>query len=179
MAHKVVAHFIDHTIVKGTSMDVDPGKRFCHVLTEDQGSVEVDLSQVKALYFVKDFGGRPEYNETGEAKDGDSRLRGSHQARITFQDGEQLSGLMNRYPPNRPYFFVLPMDPASNNVRILVNREAVVEMESLSNGPNQPAAAAPVAPEAKPKPATKRPKKTGWVFDGKGIKYVDAEPRRP
>ena len=90
-----------------------------------------------------------------------------------------MSGLMNRYPPNRPYFFVLPMDPASNNVRILVNREAVVEMESFSNGPNQPAAATPVARKAKPKPATKRPKKTAWVFDGKGIKYVDAEPRRP
>ena len=58
MAQKVVAHFIDHAIVKGTSMDVDPGKPQCHIRTPDQKTVEVDLSQIKALYFVKDFGGR-------------------------------------------------------------------------------------------------------------------------
>jgi hypothetical protein len=28
----------------------------------------------------------------------------------------------------RPFFFVLPADPASNNVRILINRAAVKRM---------------------------------------------------
>jgi hypothetical protein len=33
-----------------------------------------------------------------------------------------------RYPPVRPFFFVLPADARSNNVRVLVNRAAVKRM---------------------------------------------------
>jgi hypothetical protein len=174
MAQKVVAHFIDHAIVKGTSMDVDPGKSRFHVRTEDNQTKEVDLDQLKALYFVKDFSGKPNYTEAQEAKAGDSRLRGSHQVRLTFLDGEQLSGLMNRYPPNRPFFFVLPIDPASNNLRILVNREAVTGMQPVESA--EPSTG--TAQETKtPKAQTIRSRRTSWVFDGKEIRYVDVERR--
>jgi hypothetical protein len=171
MSQKVVAHFIDHAVVKGTSMDVDPGKPRCHVRTEDRQTVEVDLDQVKALYFVKDFAGRPDYNETQEPKEGDSRLRGSHQVQMTFQDGEQLSALMNRYPPNRPFFFVLPIDPSSNNIRILVNREAVATMEPLAADKAQP------SQTQTPNVQTARPRRTSWVFDGKEIHDVEGDRR--
>ena len=63
MLQKVVAHFIDHTIVKGTSADVDPKRPMCHIQTPERSVVEVDLKQVKALFFVKDFGGKPGYDE--------------------------------------------------------------------------------------------------------------------
>jgi hypothetical protein len=171
MAQKVVAHFIDHAIVKGTSMDVDPGKPRCHIRTQDQQTVEVDLDQLKALYFVKDFGGKPDYTEAHQPKNGDMRLRGSHQVQVTFQDGEQLSGLMNRYPPNRPFFFVLPIDPSSNNIRILVNRDAVASMEPLASEQAEP------SPSPKPNVQTARPRRTSWVFDGKEIRNVDADRR--
>jgi len=106
VAQKVVAHYVDHAIVKGTSMDVDPGKPICHVHTGDS-NVEIDLNDLKALYFVKDFAGKPKYDEEHAPTDGDIRLRGSHQVRIKFSDGEEIGGLMNRYPPNRPFFFLL------------------------------------------------------------------------
>lgn len=172
MAQKVVAHFIDHAIVKGTSMDVDPGKPQCHIRTPDQKTVEVDLSQIKALYFVKDFGGRPDYEEAQTAKPDDLRLRGSHRVQMTFVDGEQLSGLMNRYPPNRPFFFVLPIDPASNNIRILVNRQAVASM--------QPLEAQPEAHSVTEAPSTQAPlpRRSSWVFNGKDIQQVEIERRR-
>jgi hypothetical protein len=32
--------------------------------------------------------------------------------------------------PAKPFFLVVPVDTQSNNVRILVNRDAVVSMES-------------------------------------------------
>ncbi len=172
MAQKVVAHFIDHAIVKGTSMDVDPGKPRCHVRTEDRQTVEIDLDQLKALYFVKDFAGSPDRDEGNQPQDGDMRLRGSHQVKMTFQDGEELSGLMNRYPPNRPFFFVLPMDPSSNNLRILVNRDAIVEMQPLDNGQAGPSGA------ATPQVHTARPRRTSWVFDGQGIRHVDVDRSR-
>jgi len=168
MAQRVVAHFIDHGIVKGTSVDVDPGKPRCHIRTET-GPVEVDLAQLKALYFVKDLTGRSEYNEERAAQPGDSRLRGSHPVKLTFMDGEQLHGLMNRFPPNRPFFFVVPIDPASNNDRILVNREALVSVEPLditALEPPSPPADAESAPH---------PRHSSWVFDGKDIRRIDAD----
>ena len=60
MSQKVVAHFIDHTVVKGTSLDVDPSRPQCHIQTADRGSVEVEIKDLKALYFVRDLGGRPD-----------------------------------------------------------------------------------------------------------------------
>lgn len=163
MAQKVVAHFIDHTIVKGTSIDVDPGKPRCHIQSREHGSLEVELAQLKALYFVKDFAGKPEYQDSSDPAAGDMRLRGSHQVKVTFLDGEELFGLMNRYPPNRSRFFVLPIDAASNNVRILVNRDAVRTIEPLTAGSSRPSVRPP--PTAPPAP---RPR--GWVFDGEQIR---------
>ena len=45
-----------------------------------------------------------------------------------------MVGMTIRYPPNRTYFFLNPVDPKSNNLRILVNREAVTEMELVDVG---------------------------------------------
>ncbi|HEX9582419.1 MAG TPA: hypothetical protein VF970_15045 [Gemmatimonadales bacterium] len=169
MKHKVVAHFIDHAMVKGTSMDVDPGRILCHIETADRGTVEVDLRQVKALYFVKDFGGQPKYDETRQVSAGDQRLVGSRRVRVRFRDGEEQGGLMNRYPPNRPFYFLLPIDPASNNIRILINRDAVAEVTPVED--EQPPGSPPSETEANP--AAQRPRRTTWVFDGKGIKNLD------
>jgi hypothetical protein len=171
VAHKVVAHFIDHAIVKGTSMDVDPGRQLCHIQTADRGTVEVDLSQVKALYFVKEFGGKPKYDEDRAPRSGDQRLRGSRRVRVRFQDGEEQGGLMNRFPPNRPFFFLLPIDPDSNNIRILVNRDALAELTPVDDQPD--------AVDTRPRPATSgdvpRPRRTSWVFDGTGIKHIELD----
>lgn len=169
--HKIVAHFIDHGIIKGTSMDVDPGRPRCHILTEERGNVEVDLTQVKALYFVKEFGGKPGYDEHREPLSGDQRLLGSRLVRIRFQDGEEQAGLMNRYPPNRPFFFLLPVDPESNNIRILVNRDAVAALEPVDDRPD----AVDTRPRLGPPADTSRPRRTTWVFDGKGIREVETD----
>ena len=160
MSQKVVAHFIAGDIVKGTSADVDPGRPLCHIQSPERGAVEVNLSDVKALFFVRDFGGKPDYDESHQPQSGDIRLRGSRTVELTFHDGEKLGCLMNRYPPNRPFFFVLPMDQRSNNIRILVNREAVASMKEVQAVPTDDT---PI----------QRPRRKSWVFDGKGIKEVD------
>ncbi len=171
MSQKVVAHFIDHTVVKGTSLDVDPNRPRCHVLTTERGAVEVELKDLKALYFVRDLTGKPQYDETHRPKTGDDRLRGSRQVELVFQDGEKLGGLMNRYPPNRPFFFVLPMDPASNNIRILVNRDALAVIKPVDDK----ADAIDSVPRVGLSPVPPRPKRTSWVFDGKDIKDVEID----
>lgn len=126
--HLIVAHFIDGTVKKGQSLDVDPKKPTCHLKTETGGTIEVALAETKALFFVRSATGDPKRNEAREPVPGDSRLVGARKVRVMFADKEQIVGLMNRYPPITNFFFMLPIDPTSNNVRILVNRAAVKEM---------------------------------------------------
>lgn len=129
--HLIVAHFIDGTVRKGLSLDVDAKRPTCHLKTDMGATVEVALADVKALFFVKSPGGRPEYDDKKAPAAGDSRLLGARRVRVVFADREEIRGLMNRYPPNTPYFFMLPLDPDSNNIRILVNRAAVKEMSEV------------------------------------------------
>jgi len=128
LANQVVAHFLDGRLVKGTSLDVAPPKPDCHIRTTDQGMVEVQLADLKALFFVKTPDGNPAHEYASTPTPGDPRLAGSHRISLTFQDGERLAGLTNRYPPLGRYFYVLPVDASSNTIRVLVNRDAVREM---------------------------------------------------
>ncbi len=128
MANEVVAHYLDGRVVKGVSLDVDPGRPKCHIRTVAQGTLEVKLTELKALYFVKDLVGDSGRSDILALESGDGRARGAFPIALEFVDGEHLVGLTVRYPPVRPFFFVLPGDARSNNVRILVNRAAVKRM---------------------------------------------------
>lgn len=137
MANEVVARYVGGRVVKGISLDVDPGKPTCHVRTREQGTVTVRLADLKALFFVKSLEGNREHQEGMAVEPDDIRNRGACRMELTFADGERVVGLTVRYPPIKPFFFVVPADPKSNNIRILVNRAAVKHMAQL------PDAAAP------------------------------------
>ena len=126
--HLIVANYLDGRILKGVSLDVDHKRPLCHIKTPEGETHEVVLSEVKALFFVKTATGRKEYNDTRAASPGDSRLVGAKKVRVRFADTEEIVGLMNRFPPITSYFYMLPIDPHSNNIRILVNKAAVKEM---------------------------------------------------
>lgn len=113
---------------------MDPGKPTCHVHPPKEKPMEVRLEDLKALFFVRTLEGNPEHKEVRVPDPGDRRARGSNVVSLTFRDGEKLVGMTIRYPPNKPYFFVIPVDPKSNNIRILVNRDAVTGMELLQKG---------------------------------------------
>jgi hypothetical protein len=132
VANKVVAHFLDGRIIKGVSLDVDIDRPTCHIRTVDQGTTEVKLVELKALFFVKDLAGNPAHEEGAAVDSGDARTRGAYRIAIEFADGERMVGLTVRYPPVRRFFYVLPADARSNNTRILVNRAAVTQMEQPS-----------------------------------------------
>jgi len=132
MSLKVVAHYRDGRILKGLSVDVDASKPSCHVRASGGPAVEVKLADLKALYLVRDLEGDPARHESIQVAPDDSRLHGSTLVTLQFPDGEKLVGLMNRYPPNRPYFFLLPVDAGSNNIRILVNAAAVLSLEATA-----------------------------------------------
>ncbi|HYU16282.1 MAG TPA: hypothetical protein VEL05_09430 [Candidatus Acidoferrum sp.] len=128
----IVAHRIDGTVMKGTSLDVDPKRPTCHLRPEGGEVIEIALTEVKALFFVKSWTGEAARNDAKQPATGDSRLLGTRQVRVVFADGEEIVGLMNRFPPITPFFFMLPIDPQSNNIRILINGAATREMGEVS-----------------------------------------------
>ena len=130
--NQIVAHKLDGTVEKGTSLDVDPKHPQCHLRTSSGDVLEIAMADVKALFFVKSLVGDQRQADTHLPVKGDSRLVGAKRVRVVFTDGEEMVGLMNRFPPITPFFFMLPIDPESNNIRILVNGAAVREMNEVT-----------------------------------------------
>ncbi len=127
MQNRVVAHFQDGHLVKGLSLDVAQNRPVCHVRTDSDGTVKVALADLKALFFVHEFDGDPDFVESDQPVEGDMRLHGTYQITVQFKDGERMVGLSNRVPPAKPFFFMMPIDNRSNNIRMLVNSDALVE----------------------------------------------------
>jgi len=126
ITNHVVARFRDGTTLKGISLNVDPAKPTCHVRGDDQKVAEVRFLDLKALFFVKNPDGNSAHHEATDPTPGDPRLVGGHRIAVRFEDGETIVGVSNRFPPLGKNFYMLPIDPKSNNLRILVNRAATV-----------------------------------------------------
>jgi hypothetical protein len=118
----IVAHFQDGRVLKGFTNDFAPARdRFhLHPLDAAPGTrpVEIEVPKLKALYFVKDFAGDPKRDERPTfASD---RPISGRRVEVLFHDGERLVGTTQGYHAERPGFFVVPADPASNNERCFV-----------------------------------------------------------
>jgi hypothetical protein len=134
MSNQVVARYRDGRIVKGTSLDLDPAKPVFHVRPQGEKAVEIVLNDLKALFFVRSLDGDAARDEDYTPDPQDPRSRGSTLVRLAFADGEMMVGHTIRFPPVRQYFYITPVDTKSNNVRILINRDAVVSMEAAEVG---------------------------------------------
>jgi Family of unknown function (DUF6982) len=132
--NKIVAHFKDGRVLKGSSMDVAPNRPMCHITPVGGTAERVVMDQLKALFFVRTLEGDPERTDATAPDPEDPRLRGSTLVRLVLTDGEEIVGMTNSFPPVRPFYFVLPVDPESNNIRILVNAEAVRSIDQVPVG---------------------------------------------
>ncbi len=136
MENRVVGRFLDGRVIRGVCFDFSPAKPICHIQTQSEGNVEVGLGELKALFFVKDLQGNPEHRETRALDPADPRRLGARPVEVRFRDGETLVGLVTGYSAERPFFFLLPADPRSNNTRILVNRAAVESVKPMPATPS-------------------------------------------
>ena len=127
----VVARYRDGRLIKGTSIDVSPDKPICHISSAEGTLHQIALGDLKSLYFVKTLDGNAEHNEAMEMEGRDRRSLGAAIVLVIFEDGEQMVGFTNRFPPRGSFYFVTPVDPKSNNVRALVNQAAVKAIHNL------------------------------------------------
>ena len=120
-------------MLKGMTADFLPAKDTFHVspVNAPPGTdpVEIHTAELKALFFVKDFAGNPEYREHKSF----DPLHPPAGRRITvvFMDGETLVGTTMGYQPGRPGFFLEPADVDSNNERCYVVAAAAQEISFL------------------------------------------------
>jgi hypothetical protein len=134
MQNRVVARFLDGRVLKGTTADFLPAKPQFHIAIPAQPgtaaqSLEIRVADLKAVFFVKDLTGDAGYNE-GKTFLPDAKAAG-RKVQVEFRDGETIVGTTQGYQPDRPGFFVVPVDPKSNNDRCFVVMAAVKNVAFL------------------------------------------------
>jgi len=142
---KIVAHLRDGSLLKGYTdalpeEDLDQALRRGPVAIPKQitirsnGSrqnVTVPCERLKALFFVKSFEGRTEYQEI--------KFFESHPpveglwVRIKFYDGEASEGVVHNslHHLTSPGFFLKPPDPESNNEYVYVLKTSLTDFRVL------------------------------------------------
>lgn len=129
---KVVVRYTDGRIAKGTTLNFDvkkPGFLLRPLgALETQELLTIRLNELKAVFFVRDFAGDPDYTER---KEFDRPLTGRRMA-VRFADGERLVGVSLTYDEARDGFFLFPADANSNNERVYILKNAVVAVERVA-----------------------------------------------
>ena len=145
--NKVVVRYLDGRVLKGTTEDFFPNRPLFHLRPLDsQGCVDIRCKDLKAVFFVRDFAGDPKRADAAGFARATPDITKGKKIAVRFQDGEVLCGYTLTYLPDRSGFFVIPADPANNNLRVYVLRDAASEVRV---GP----AADALAPNTRPRAA--------------------------
>ena len=118
---QVVVAYLDSRRLKGYTNDFSPVRDHFFLFPEgvdpkpgDRGT-PIGVAELKAVFFVKDFAGKPGHREAPAAFQPVGK-----RIEITFADGEKLIGSSVAYNPKNIGFFMQPANPADNNERIFV-----------------------------------------------------------
>ena len=126
----VVARFRSGQVVKGYTRDFYPERPVFHVLPRGGAqAIAVRLAELKGVFFVRDLlGNRLRHKNRRFPAQEQGPQNGRHIA-VLFEDGEVMVGHSQTYSPERPGFFVFPIDPQGNNLRVYVLRAAVKQVK--------------------------------------------------
>ncbi len=138
---KIVVRYRDGKLLKGYTNDFFPNKPAFHIQPGEEAagqstgaamsepkSIVITVSELKAVFFVRDFKGDPGHTER-RFEEGDRPT--GRKVEVTFHDGEVIAGTTMGYDPKRIGFFVIPADPQANNLRVFVVTKAVKTLSYL------------------------------------------------
>ena len=123
---KVVARFKDGSLMKGRIHDFSLNKPNFHFETIEGEDRKIDVEQLKAFFWVKDFNGDKNRKDSYNGK-----ISGGRKVRIRFFDGELMIGHTLCYSSKQTGFFIIPADLESNNLGIFVVKSASERIEFL------------------------------------------------
>jgi len=135
---KVVVKFKDGHVLKGWTVNISPNKEVFYLHKhkefgeEDKKDIiEVKLSSLRAVFFVKSHKGNKDYKKVRTFKGQPKVTPSQRKIIVTCKDGEKLYGTTLGYNPNRKGFFIFPIDPKDNNERIFINKKVVKSVKLL------------------------------------------------
>ena len=128
MEQKIVVNMRGGTVHKGVTHDFSPKQASFHVLPAEGGGVpvRVDMNDMKAMFWVKDYLGNREFVARRDFDPG--RAPEGRRAILTFADGETMWGTVTEDDPSVPGFFFVPSDERDNNMKIFVVRKSLKEL---------------------------------------------------
>ena len=126
---KVIARFKDGSLIKGKIHDffIDNSKFRFETTKGERRKISVE--ELKAIFWVKDFQG----NKNHRDKFNFDLDIGGRRIRVRFFDGELIIGHTIGYSPNKPGFFMVPLDTESNNKGVFVIKSATEIIEFLDS----------------------------------------------
>ena len=129
---KVVVRTRDGRVVPGFAKQEELEKGRLRITTQEGKEQEFDIEELKAVFFVRDFRGNPEYEEVKFLDK--QKAPPMIWVQVEFFDGEVLEG---KIPNNKELlfsqgFYLWPSDPDSNNQCVYISKSAVTNLTILS-----------------------------------------------
>jgi hypothetical protein len=126
---KIVVRYRDGRILKGYTTDFHPSRTqfslWSSIHAAPSERKHIPVSQLKAIFFVRDFEGDPFYEDQ---RTFDTPSGAGRRLEVTFADGELLVGTTLSYRPDGIGFFVVPADQGANNQRVFVVSAALLHV---------------------------------------------------
>ena len=130
---KVILRKLDGKIIKGYLEGIPDwvGAEFLKILSLSDEIILVKKSEIKALFFVRRFGGNKEHAEV-RFFDTHPKIDGLW-IRITFKDDEVLEGIVSNSFDFfvQDGFYIKPPDPNTNNRLVYILKSALKDMTIL------------------------------------------------
>jgi hypothetical protein len=118
--NKVVVAYLDGRRLKGYVYNFSALKDSFNLLPQEKPLQElgtkVEMKDLKAVFFVKEFMGNREYQGDPLAEP----LMHGRKIEVSFSDGERVLGNTEGYNSQKLGFFVFPADANSNSIRIFI-----------------------------------------------------------
>jgi len=135
---KVIVKFKDGKILKGWTENISPSKEAFHLHKTEEfrekgknDIVEIKLSSLKVVFFVKSHKGNKNYEKVRTFEGQPKTTPSQRKIIVTCNDDEKIYGTTLGYNPNKKGFFIYPTDPEDNNERIFIIQESVKNVELL------------------------------------------------
>ena len=131
--NKIVVRYQDGRINKGVTNNFSQDKESFHLTfvnaLPDTKPTKVSLQDLKAVFFVKTFGGNPEYKDKNQFNSVIIAMQ--RKIKVTFKDGEVLMGTSYDYKPGSFGFFIFPADSQSNIERCFIISASTKEVSFI------------------------------------------------
>jgi len=125
---RLVVRYADGRILKGTSYTIDMESRGFYVDPKDSSTdgpqpVFVRFTDLKAVFFVRDFDGK--YSDKEQHQEW---FPEGHEMTVKFKDNEVIEGYaLKTYDERAPRFHLIPKEPG-NNISVLVERQSIAQL---------------------------------------------------